>query len=134
MDVESRRGFWATMRGFTSEGRTILFATHYLEEADAVADRVIVMARGKVVSDGSVTQLKAGVGVRLVRFTIGGESTAGLDKLPGVQSIERHGDSIALRTTDVEATVRALFASRERVPDIEVGGASLEEAFIALTA
>src|SRR5262245_16838400 len=100
MDVESRRAFWATMRGFASAGRTSLFATHYLEEADAVADRVIVMARGRVVSDGSVTELKAGVGVRLVRFTIGGEPTDGLEKLPGVQSIERHGDSIALRTTD----------------------------------
>ncbi len=134
MDVESRRAFWATMRGFASAGRTILFATHYLEEADAVADRVIVMARGKVVSDGSVTALKAGVGVRLVRFTIGGEPTAGLAELPGVQSIERHGDSIALRTTDAEATVRALFATRTHVPDLEVSGASLEEAFIALTA
>ena len=134
MDVESRRAFWATMRGFASQGRTILFATHYLEEADAVADRVIVMARGKVVSDGSVTELKAGVGVRLVRFTIGGGSAAGLENLPGVQSIERHGDSIALHTTDPEATVRALLASRDRVPDLEVSGASLEEAFIALTA
>ncbi|HVX43649.1 MAG TPA: ABC transporter ATP-binding protein [Mycobacteriales bacterium] len=134
MDVESRRAFWARMRGYASEGRTILFATHYLEEADAVADRVIVMARGRIVSDGSVTELKAGVGARTVRFTLAaGTTTAGLESLPAVQSLEQHGESAVLRTTDPEATLRALFAVRDRVPDLEVSGASLEEAFLALT-
>ena len=134
MDVESRRSFWASMRSFADAGRTVLFATHYLEEADAVADRVIVMARGRVVSDGSVTALKAGVGARQVRFTLGSDSAAGLDRLPGVVGVQRHGAAVALRTTDPEATVRALLANRDRVPDLEVSGASLEEAFLAVTA
>jgi ABC-2 type transport system ATP-binding protein len=133
MDVESRRLFWARMRAFADAGRTVLFATHYLEEADAVADRVIVMARGKVVSDGSVTQLKAGVGARTVRFSLAGGGIDGLDRLPGVLAVERHGDAVALRTKDPEATVRALFAQRADVPDLEVSGASLEEAFLAVT-
>ena len=134
MDVESRRAFWKRMRDYAQQGRTILFATHYLEEADAVADRVIVMARGKVVSDGSVTELKAGVGSRLVRFTLADGSVDGFDRLPAVLSVERHGDTVALRSSEPEATLRALFAVRDRVPDLEVSGASLEDAFIALTA
>jgi ABC-2 type transport system ATP-binding protein len=134
MDVELRRSFWASMRSFADAGRTVLFATHYLEEADAVADRIIVMARGSVVSDGSVTALKAGVGARQVRFTLGSDSAAGLEGLPGVIGVQRHGAAVALRTTDPEETVRALLASRDRVPDLEVSGASLEEAFLAVTA
>jgi ABC-2 type transport system ATP-binding protein len=130
MDVESRRAFWVRMREFAGAGRTVLFATHYLEEADAVADRVIVMARGKIVSDGSVTQLKSGVSARLVRFT--GVSD-GLADLAGVVSVEQHGATVVLRSSDAEATVRALFATRERVPDLEVSGASLEDAFLAIT-
>lgn len=130
MDVEARRAFWARMREFAGAGRTVLFATHYLEEADAVADRVIVMARGKVVSDGSVTQLKSGVSARLVRFTGVSDGLAGL---AGVVSVEQHGETVVLRSSDAEATVRALFASRERVPDLEVSGASLEDAFLAIT-
>src|SRR5215211_1007204 len=72
MDVESRRAFWASMREFTAAGRTVLFATHYLEEADAYADRIVLMARGRIVADGSATAVKAVVGGRSIRCTLPG--------------------------------------------------------------
>src|SRR5674536_194728 len=70
MDVATRRGFWTAMRDWTARGRTVLFATHYLEEADAYADRAVLLARGRVVADGPTTELKAAVGGRLVRTTL----------------------------------------------------------------
>ncbi len=70
MDVETRRAFWQTMREFAASGRTVLFATHYLEEADAVADRIIMLNRGRVVADGSATEIKASVSTRVIRFTL----------------------------------------------------------------
>lgn len=133
MDVESRRAFWTTIRGYAAGGRAVLFATHYLEEADENADRIVVIAGGQVVTDGTPTEIKAAAGGRSVRFTLGGEPCAGLDLLPGVTAVEVHGGTVALRTIDVEATVRALFTTRDRVPDLEVGGADLEEAVLALT-
>ncbi len=72
MDVESRRGFWSTMRRFASSGKTVVFATHYLEEADAYADRIILMARGRIVADGPATEIKARVGRRTIRATLPG--------------------------------------------------------------
>jgi ABC-2 type transport system ATP-binding protein len=133
MDVESRRSFWASMRAYADGGRTILFATHYLEEADENADRVIVIARGQVVADGTAQEIKSAVGGRTVRFSIGEQSTAGLDALPGVTGVEVRGESVWLRTTDPDATVRALYASGIEVRDLEVKGADLEEAFLSLT-
>jgi ABC-2 type transport system ATP-binding protein len=133
MDVESRRSFWASMRAYAEGGRTILFATHYLEEADENADRVIVMARGRVVADGTAQEIKASAGGRTVRFTIGEQPTAGLDALPGVTGVEVRGGSAQLLTTDPDATVQALYASGVQVRDLEVKGADLEEAFLSLT-
>lgn len=133
MDAESRRSFWAHIRSFAADGRTVIFATHYLREADDVADRIVVLAAGRSVADGTPVQLKTVAGARTVRFTLGDESDAGLDRLPGVTAAEVHGTTAALRTVDVERTVRALLAAREHVPDLEVGGAELEDAVIALT-
>ncbi len=133
MDVESRRSFWASMREYAAGGRTILFATHYMEEADENADRIIVMARGQIVADGTAQEIKSAAGGRTVRFTIGDQPTAGLDTLPGVTGIEVRGGSAQLRTTDPDATVQALYASGVQVRDLEVKGADLEEAFLSLT-
>ena len=133
MDVESRRSFWASMREYAAGGRTILFATHYMEEADENADRVIVMARGRIVADGTAREIKAAAGGRTVRFTIGDQPAAGLDTLPGVTGIELRGGTVQLRTTDPDATVQALYASGVQVRDLEVKGADLEEAFLSLT-
>jgi len=133
MDVESRRSFWASMRAYAAGGRTILFATHYLEEADENADRIIVMTRGRIVADGTAQEIKAAAGGRTVRFTIGDQPTAGLDTLPGVTAVELRGGTARLRTTDPDATVRALYASGVQVRDLEVKGAGLEDAFLSLT-
>jgi ABC-2 type transport system ATP-binding protein len=133
MDVEARQAFWANVRGYTARGTTVLFATHYLAEADENADRIVVVAGGRVVIDGTPSKIKSTAGQQRVRFTLGDESIAGLDRLPGVTAVDLRGPSVTLRTTDAEATVRALFAGRDRVPDIEVHGADLEDAFLALT-
>ena len=133
MDVAARRAFWAHIRHYAARGRTVLFATHYLAEADEYADRIVVVSAGRIVTDGTPGEIKAAAGGRAVRFTIGHDSTAGLDLLPGVTAVEMHGAAVTLRTTDAEATLRALFASRDRVPDIEVSGADLEDAVLTLT-
>ena len=70
MDVEGRRDFWATMREYASRGKTVLFATHYLEEADANADRAVMMAHGRIVADGPTTEIKARIGHRTIRATL----------------------------------------------------------------
>jgi ABC-2 type transport system ATP-binding protein len=133
MDVESRRVFWASMRAYAAGGRTILFATHYLEEADENADRVIVVARGQVVADGTAADIKKRAGGKTVRFTLGDQSAAGLDALPGVTDMEIHAGTAQLRTADADATARALFQTELVVRDLEVKGADLEDAFLDLT-
>jgi ABC-2 type transport system ATP-binding protein len=133
MDVEARQAFWTHVRGYAARGTTILFATHYLAEADENADRIVMIARGQVIIDGSPAHIKTMAGRQRVRFTLGGDDIAGLDRLPGVTSVDLRGPSVTLGTTDAEATVRALFATRSRVPDIEVQGADLEDAFLTLT-
>lgn len=133
MDVAARRAFWERIRVYAAGGRTVLFATHYLAEADEHADRIVVVSSGRIVTDGTPGAIKAAAGGRAVRFTLGQDSTAGLDRLPGVTAVEVHGGAVTLRTTDVESTVRALFATRDRVPDIEISGADLEDAVLALT-
>ena len=134
MDVAARRRFWASMRELTAAGRTVLFATHYLEEADQYADRVVLLARGRVVADGPATAVKAVVGGRTVRLTLPGADHARLAALPGVTSVEIHGDAVALRCADSDAALRALLAAEPAARDVEVDGADLESAFLALTA
>jgi ABC-2 type transport system ATP-binding protein len=125
MDVGARRRFWETLR---AAGRTVLFATHHLEEADQHADRVVLLAGGKVVADGTAAAIKAVVGGRTIRCTLPGPVPA---DLPGVSAVERHGDAVTFRCTDSDRALRALLATDAR--DLEVTGADLESAFLALT-
>jgi ABC-2 type transport system ATP-binding protein len=134
MDVESRHAFWTTMRGLASGGRTVLFATHYLEEADEFADRVVLMAHGEVVADGSPSEIKAKVGLRTIRAALPDVALEELERLPGVSSAERRGAGVVLACTDSDAAIRALLAAYPQARDIEIGGGSLEEAFLELTA
>jgi ABC-2 type transport system ATP-binding protein len=133
MDVEGRREFWATMRDFASRGKTILFATHYLEEADAYADRVVLMAAGRVVADGPPTEIKGLVGTRTIRTTLPDVPIEQVEALAGVSHAERHGESVALACSDSDAAIRALLAAFPTARDIEIRGAGLEEAFLQLT-
>ncbi|MFJ2032565.1 ABC transporter ATP-binding protein [Streptosporangium sp. NPDC087985] len=134
MDVESRLRFWESMRAYAEGGRTVLFATHYLEEADENSDRVVVIARGRVVADGTAAQIKAGAGGQEVRFTLDGQSTAGLDALPGVTAVKFQEGVATLRTADPDATVAALYRGTSLdIRDLRITGADLEDAFLALT-
>ncbi len=131
MDVEGRRAFWATMRDLAARGTTVVFATHHLEEADAVADRVVVMAGGRIVADGPSAGLRSAVAGRTVRFSAPDGAT--FDRVPGVTGASRLGGTVALATTDVEATLRGLLADGVPLADLEVRGASLEDAVLSLT-
>ncbi|MFZ0041212.1 MAG: ABC transporter ATP-binding protein [Solirubrobacteraceae bacterium] len=133
LDVEGRREFWATMRRVVATGKTVLFATHYLEEADANADRAVLMAHGRIVADGPTTEIKAAVGTRTIRATLPGVDTEELAALDGVASAERHGESVALRCADSDQAIRALVSRYQAARDIEITGAGLEDAFLQLT-
>jgi ABC-2 type transport system ATP-binding protein len=133
MDVETRRGFWHAMEGFTERGRTILFSTHYLEEADVAADRVVMMARGRVVADGTPSAIKNSVGLRVIRFSVEHAGVAGLETLPGAVSVTAHGNRAELRCSNSDSALRALIAARPDAYDIEVAGIALEDAFITIT-
>jgi ABC-2 type transport system ATP-binding protein len=134
MDAQGRRDFWVAMREYAARGRTVLFATHYLEEADANADRAVLVAGGLIVADGPTTEIKARVGTRTIRATLPEASLDELRLLPGVASAERHGESVMLRCTDSDAAIRALVQRYAAARDIEIAGAGLEEAFLELTA
>jgi ABC-2 type transport system ATP-binding protein len=134
MDVESRHAFWATMRGFAARGRTVLFATHYLDEADAYADRAVLMAQGSIVADGPPTEIKAMVGTRTIRASLTGARVEELERLPGVTRAELRGESVILVCSDSDRAIRELLERYPAARDIEIAGAGLEEAFLQLTA
>jgi ABC-2 type transport system ATP-binding protein len=133
MDVEGRRAFWMTMRAFAERGKTIVFATHYLEEADAYADRAVLIARGRIVADGPTTEIRAMVGARTIRATVPGADLAALRALGGVVGSERHGEAVILSCSDSDDAIRALLDAFPGARDIEITGAGLEQAFLQLT-
>ncbi len=133
MDVEGRRSFWTTMRELAARGKTILFATHYLEEADAYADRAVLMAHGQIVADGPPTEIRAMVGTRTIRATLPGADLDALAGLPGVSGVERRGEAVVLSCSDSDAAIRALLGAHPDARDIEIAAAGLEEAFLQLT-
>lgn len=132
LDVAGRRGFWESMRGFAAQGKTILFATHYLEEADANADRAVLMARGQIVADGATTEIKGRVGTRKIRATLPDVPESELAGLAGVVTAQRHGEAITLICSDSDAAMRAL-GNYPGLRDLEITGAGLEDAFLQLT-
>jgi ABC-2 type transport system ATP-binding protein len=134
MDVEGRRGFWQSMRELTSRGKTILFATHYMEEADANADRAVLMAHGRIVADGPTTEIKGMVGSRTIRATLAYASVEELERLPGVTRAELRGEAVTLVCSDSDRAVRALLERFPTARDLEIAGADLEQAFLQLTA
>jgi ABC-2 type transport system ATP-binding protein len=134
MDVSARQSFWATMRAQAAEGRTVLFATHYLEEADAIADRVLVLHRGRLLADGTAAEIKARAGARRIVFDLdGAEDQAALAALPHVASLEVSGRTVRIRSTDADATVHAVYAAGLYPRNLEVAGLGLEQAFLAIT-
>ncbi len=133
MDVEGRRLFWRMMRQLGQEGRTVVFATHHLAEADEIADRVAVVNHGRVVANGPGATLKAAVATRRIRFVTDTPDEAVLDELEGVTDVMVRGTSVALDSLDADATIRALVRKGIDFRHLEVTGAGLEEAFVAIT-
>jgi ABC-2 type transport system ATP-binding protein len=133
MDVEGRRSFWASIRKDAEQGRTVLFATHYLEEADAYADRIILLRHGQKIADGTASQIKAMAAGRTVRATLAGASEAELRTIPGADSVEIRGDTILIHSGDSDAVARYLLTSTS-ARDLEITARGIEEAFLALTA
>jgi ABC-2 type transport system ATP-binding protein len=134
MDVTVRQAFWATMRAQAALGRTVLFATHYLEEADAIADRVIVLHRGRILADGSAAEIKAQAGARRIVFDLEGDIDQGpLRELPCLTSLDVSGHTVRIQSTDADDTVHALYGLGLYPHNLEVSGLGLEQAFIAIT-
>jgi hypothetical protein len=122
------------MRGAAARGKTVIFATHYLEEADAYADRIVMIARGRIVADGPATEIKARAGGRTIRATLPGADMAQVAAIAGVSSADLRGDAVILACADAEMALRGLLDRFPAARDVEVRGAGLEEAFLALTA
>ncbi|WP_405618810.1 ABC transporter ATP-binding protein [Streptomyces sp. NBC_00076] len=144
MDVTTRQAFWATMREQADQGRTVLFATHYLEEADAIADRVLVLHRGRLLADGTAAEIKAKAGARRISFDVtdGPIDEAALRGLPFLTSLAvSHsgsaaggGHTVRIQSSDADATVHALYGLDLYPRNLEVAGLGLEQAFVAITA
>ncbi|MGW0709094.1 ABC transporter ATP-binding protein [Streptomyces sp. NPDC002643] len=147
MDVTTRQAFWATMREQADQGRTVLFATHYLEEADAVADRVLVLHRGRLLADGTAAEIKARAGARRISFDLddGNDANsanggidpiveAALHALPNLANLDISGRTVRIQSTDPDATVHALYGLGFHPRNLEVAGLGLEQAFVAITA
>jgi len=134
MDVEVRRSFWSSMREYTRSGRTVLFATHYLDEADAFADRVVVLANGVIVADGTGAQIKSSVAGRTISAVIPHTDPSEFTGFPGVVSAEQPATRILLHCNDSDIALRALLAGHPDAHDIEIAAGNLEDAFLELTA
>ena len=138
IDVEGRRSFWEAIHADAEHGRTIVFATHYLEEADAFADRIILMSRGRIVADGTATEIRASVSGRSLRATLTcaaeqlHDALADLRAQGTVSDVEILGSTLTLSSTDTDA-VAALLLGKHLAKDLEITSRGLEEAFMALT-
>ncbi|MER5403327.1 ABC transporter ATP-binding protein [Streptomyces sp. NPDC002769] len=135
MDVSARQAFWATMREQAEQGRTVLFATHYLEEADAIADRVLVLHRGRLLADGTAAEIKAKAGARRIAFDLEDPiDETSLRALPFLTTIGVSGHTVRIQSSDADATVHALYGLGLYPRNLEVAGLGLEQAFVAITA
>lgn len=132
LDVASRRALWERVRDFIGGGRTVVLTTHYLEEADALADRIVVIHQGRVIAEGSPGEIKARTAGRRVRAV----TALGLEHLralPGVVSARRDGAATELLVTQAEPVVRRMLELDPNLSDLEVTATGLEDAFLALT-
>ncbi len=132
MDVEGRREFWSAIRSDAARGRTVIFATHYLDEADAYADRIIMIRRGRIVADGTAAEIKALAAGRTVRARVSDLDQAAVAAVDGVDSVALHGGQLTVRTRNSDAVARYLLTRTDAV-DLEINSHNLEDAFLALT-
>ncbi|MER5326128.1 ABC transporter ATP-binding protein [Streptosporangium roseum] len=134
MDVRGRHDFWSAMREYTAAGRTVVFATHYLAEAQDFADRVVLMRRGRIIADGSVAEIVSKVDGRTITAEIGDADPGPLRTLPGVSSVEQRAGQVVLHCLDSDTALRSLVDAFPLAHAITVTAMTLEDAFVALTA
>ena len=138
MDVEGRRSFWNAIHADAARGRTVVFATHYLEEADQYADRVVLIRQGRIVADGSAAEIKSMASGRTVEAVLEGaeanraELEPVLRALPGVEQVELRGDRVKVRTGRSDDTARHLLTATA-AHDVTITSQNLEQAFLQLT-
>jgi ABC-2 type transport system ATP-binding protein len=132
LDVESRRILWEEIRRLIARGKTVLLTTHYLEEADALADRVVVINRGEIIAEGTPAEIKANTAGRRIRC-LSSLSIETVRALPGVIEVRRDREALEIRTASAEPILRELLMRDSGLSGIEVSSAGLEEAFLALT-
>ncbi|MBW5446572.1 ATP-binding cassette domain-containing protein [Cohnella sp. CFH 77786] len=133
MDVTSRQLFWDTIRAMAARGKTVVLTTHYLEEADSLADRILVINQGKIIADGTPSEIKANATGRVISFTAGASvTTESLLSLPGVADLEWNGRRVKLYSGDTDRLIRVLIESRVDMRDIEIQSGGLEDAFQSL--
>ncbi len=133
LDVQSRRLFWAGVRQVAASGATVLFATHYLDEADANAGRVLVLAAGQLVADGDPESIKARLSERTIRAAVHPVRIGELRTLPGVRAVTAEGPEVELRTCDADLTLEGLYRCGATIRNLRIDGATLEDALIRLT-
>jgi ABC-2 type transport system ATP-binding protein len=132
MDVEGRRAFWSAIRADAAKGRTVLFATHYLEEADQYADRIVLVSKGRVVADGSGAEIKGLASGRTIRATVTDPDADALAAVAGVDTVEIRGENVTVHAKDSDAVARYLL-TRTDARDVEITAKGIEEAFLSLT-
>ncbi|MBB2923490.1 ABC transporter ATP-binding protein [Cellulomonas cellasea] len=133
LDVEARHVLWDALRQYHADGATVLLTSHYLEEIEALSERVVVIGEGRVLADDSLAAVLDLVAVRRVLVSVPEHAAAALARIPEVVSAERDGDRWTLLASDADAVVRTLVRDDVPFSSLEVRGASLEEAFLALT-
>ncbi|WP_029067916.1 ABC transporter ATP-binding protein [Jonesia quinghaiensis] len=132
MDVSARREFWSTMQSEAQDGRTVIFATHYLQEAEDFSERTILMNNGVIIADGPTAQIRSIAAGRTVSVVLPPDFDATtLDALPGVTAVHRNGDRVVLTTTESDNNALHLLTHGAR--DMEITAPSLESAFVQLT-
>ena len=132
LDVEARRMLWEEIRQLVRRGKTVLLTTHYLQEADALADRVAVINKGEIIAEGSPSQIKAQTAGKRIRC-ITRLSLEMLRQIPGVTEVKEDREAVELHTSEAERVVRELLSRDTNLAGLEVTAAGLEEAFLALT-
>lgn len=132
LDIEARQALWAAIRARVAAGCAVLLTTHYLEEAEALADRVVVLAHGRVVAAGSVGEVRARVSQRRIRC-VSTLSLARIGAWPEVCNVRRDGDRVEIVTDAAEAVVRQLLFEDSALHELEVQRAGLAEAFVEIT-
>lgn len=132
LDVESRRALWTHIRGFVAGGGSVLLTTHYLEEADALASRIAVVDRGRLVAEGTPAEIKKSIGLKRISCSTS-LSRDRLLELGAVVSVSGEGRQVVLGVTDGDAVARALLAADPELSNLEIQGAALEDAFLAMT-